>query len=374
MKTHAPSSSATLGLDSATAASGLGRESAILRLPLEPCVHYPEMTVHREIMNGLCAFMDALEGFYLAWSREDVAVTQPRKEMFSRPDAGGDWRVMPCAVEGGWPFFGGAGSATDAVKIIGTNEEQRVVRDKISVGKALLLHPTDHHVEAIFDVAALSSFRTAAISVLAYKYGGYRGDALPGIIGAGRIGYYTAALLRQWMRLPRLLIHDADETRSRTFVEAVGDRFGGDPQSVNLAELCRDGAALFLATTSSQPVIDGRLGRNARFISSVGADADNLSELAPDVLDGRLLVSESAQNIALGDLRRWHAAGLIGPEHIRTLAAVIGDAVAGAPVAMPVVFVSTGTAVQDALVCRFLHDRLGGRGGLHLGTPQPGQR
>jgi hypothetical protein len=25
--------------------------------------------------------------------------------------------------------------------------------------------------------------------------------------------------------------------------------------------------------------------------------------------------------------------------------------------------------VQDALVCRFLHDRLGGRGGLPLGSP-----
>jgi ornithine cyclodeaminase/alanine dehydrogenase-like protein (mu-crystallin family) len=349
------------------------READILRLPTEPCVHYPEMTVHREIMNGLCAFMDALEGFYLAWAREDAAVTQPPKEIFSRPEVGGDWRVMPCAVAGGLPFSGGANAAIDAVKIIGTNEEQRVVHDKISVGKALLLHPTDHHVEAIFDVAALSSFRTAAISVLAYKYGGYRGDDLPGIIGAGRIGYYTAAVLRQWMELPRLLVHDADETRSRSFVEAVGDPFGGDLQSVTLAELCRDGTAIFLATTSSQPVIDGQLGRNARFISSVGADADNLSELASDVLAGRLLVSESKQNIALGDLRRWHDAGLIGPEHIRTLDGVIGDAGAGAPVAMPVVFVSTGTAVQDALLCRFLHDRLGGRGGLPLGGLASGQ-
>ncbi len=80
-------------------------------------------------------------------------------------------------------------------------------------------------------------------------------------------------------------------------------------------------------------------------------------------------MSEARQQIAFGDLHRWHAAGLIGPEHIRTLDAVIGDAAAGVPVDAGVVFISTGTAVQDALVCRFLHDRLAGRVGLALGTP-----
>jgi ornithine cyclodeaminase len=347
------------------------REEAVLRLPLEPCVHYPEMTVHREIMHWLCTFMDFLEGFYLAWSRSDAAVSQPPKQVFSRAAVRGDWRVMPCAVEIAGAIHGFPGGAIDAVKIIGTNEEEKFVRDKISVGKALLLHPTDHHVEAIFDVAALSSFRTAAISVLAYKYCGHRRDDVLGIIGAGRIGYYTAAILRQWMWMPRLLVYDVETTRSGTFTETVSARFGGEAHSVTLAELCRHSQAVFLATNSAQPVVDGGLGESIRFISSVGADADNLSELTPDLLDGRLLLSESRQNIAIGDLCRWHSAGLIGPEDIRTLEAVIGEVEAGAPPDKRVVFISTGTAVQDALVCRFLHDRLCGRGGLPLGSSAP---
>jgi ornithine cyclodeaminase/alanine dehydrogenase-like protein (mu-crystallin family) len=364
-----PSRVSVAGGPAAESIGSEGREAALLRLPLEPCIYYPEMTVHREIMSGLCGFMDALERFYRGWARGEAAVTQPPKQVYWRPDVRGDWRVMPCAVERGWPGSGGAASGIDAVKIIGTNEEERVVRDKISVGKALLLHPTDHHVEAIFDVAALSSFRTAAISVLAYKYGGHRRDDVAGIVGAGRIGYYTAAILRQWMGLSRLLVHDAADARMQAFTETVSACFGGAVHGAGLAELCRDSQAVFLATTSSQPVVDGHRARDARFISSVGADADNLSELAPDVLDGRVLVSESRQNIAFGDLRRWHAAGLIGPEHIRTLDAVVGDAAAGVPVDRGVVFISTGTAVQDALVCRFLHDRLAGRGGLALDAP-----
>ncbi len=55
--------------------SGSEREAAILRLPLEPCIYYPEMTVHREIMSGLCGFMDALERFYRAWACGEAAVT-----------------------------------------------------------------------------------------------------------------------------------------------------------------------------------------------------------------------------------------------------------------------------------------------------------
>ena len=69
--------------------SGLEREAAILRLPIVPCVHYPALTIHREIMDGLREFMDALEDFYLAWAREDTAVTQPPKQLFCRPTVWG---------------------------------------------------------------------------------------------------------------------------------------------------------------------------------------------------------------------------------------------------------------------------------------------
>jgi hypothetical protein len=72
------------------APSGSEREAAILRPPIEPCVHYPALTIHREIMDGLRAFMDALEDFYLAWAREVTAVTQPPKQLFCRPTVRGE--------------------------------------------------------------------------------------------------------------------------------------------------------------------------------------------------------------------------------------------------------------------------------------------
>jgi hypothetical protein len=41
-------------------------------------------------MDGLRAFMDALEDFYLAWAREVTAVTQPPKQLFCRPTVRGE--------------------------------------------------------------------------------------------------------------------------------------------------------------------------------------------------------------------------------------------------------------------------------------------
>jgi ornithine cyclodeaminase/alanine dehydrogenase-like protein (mu-crystallin family) len=346
-------------------------EARILRLHAEPCVFYPEAVVHEALMAGILPFMEALEHLYLEWLHDPGIVGQPPKQVYARPDVRGDWRVMPCSVAGGPARERGHDGSIDAVKVIGTNEEERVVSDKISVGKALLLHPADHHVEAIFDVAALSSFRTAAISLLAAKACGCEPAACAGIVGAGRVGYYTAAILREWMGAGRILVHDVKGDRGRLLAEVVAERFGGSVRAAGLEETCRESRALFLATSSPAPVVDARLGRDVPFISSVGADADNLSEIAIDLLPGRTLVSESQQNIAFGDLRRWHAAGLIRPSDIRLLTDVVGAAGRGAEPPAPVLFISTGTAVQDALVCRFLHDRLAGRGGIALAERGP---
>jgi ornithine cyclodeaminase/alanine dehydrogenase-like protein (mu-crystallin family) len=265
--------------------------------------------------------------------------------------------MMPCTIKPLPSCDKGSGYGIDAVKIIGTNEEEAVVADKISGGKALLLHPTDHYVEAIFDVAALSSFRTAAIAVLAYKYCGHRPNHVPGIVGAGRVGFYTAVILREWLGVEELFVHDIDEGRAVVFRDAIAPWFMAAARVADLTTLRRQGRALFLATTSQRPIIDGTLERTTPFIASLGADADNLSELAAEVLAGRLLVSESPQNVAFGDLRRWHAAGLIAAEDLVLLPTRMAASARGKQVDMPVVFVSTGTAVQDALVCRFVHDR-----------------
>lgn len=132
----------------------------LLRLHDEPCQYISEMQAHAVLMRHSGEFFERLEALYRDWGAGALTVDLPVKQVFNRAGVAGDFRVMPCTIDA---------LALNAVKVIGTNEEQRHIRDKICVGKAMLIDPDDHHVFALFDVCALSSFRTAAIACLAYR-------------------------------------------------------------------------------------------------------------------------------------------------------------------------------------------------------------
>ncbi|MFD4867083.1 hypothetical protein [Streptomyces sp. NPDC058412] len=121
------------------------------------------------------------------------------KDLFSFDGAPGDLRVMP---------YNDGRHMT--VKVIGTNEARTEVPDKISVGKCLLVHPQDHHVMGILDVAALSSLRTAVGILLAWRAahpGAVPGPRL-GIVGAGRVGFYTAPAFQRTGLIDSCAVYD----------------------------------------------------------------------------------------------------------------------------------------------------------------------
>ena len=296
-------------------------------------------------MQNISNFMDKMEQFYLDWQANDDVVEMPNKQVFTIKNLKGDFRVMPCVI-GSFE-----GQVVKAVKIIGTNEEERIVKDKISVGKALLINVTDNFVEAIFDVCALSSFRTAAVSILAFRHNVNFQQQKIGIIGTGRIGFYTATILKNWLGISSLAIYDPNGERLKQFYDVLSSRI--ELTLHELPSLCQSCSSVFLTTTSATPLINAELAGHMHFISSVGADAQNLSEVHSDLIAGRKIISESKQNIHFGDLRRWHEAGLIDEVDVLELRYLIGDNLIDNN---GVLFVSTGTAVQDALICQFLFD------------------
>lgn len=165
---------------------------SLLRLKNEPYVAYTESQIHQTIMEFAEDFCDLLERFYFHWKDRRGSVLLPTKQIYTTKDLKGDFRIMPCA-------YHFEEKIVKVVKVVGTNEEEQVVKDKICVGKALLLHPSDNYVQAIFDVCSLSSFRTAAIATLAFKYLTETRNQMVGLIGAGRIGFYTALFLHRWL-------------------------------------------------------------------------------------------------------------------------------------------------------------------------------
>ncbi len=119
-----------------------------------------------------------------------------------------------------------------------------------------------------------------------------------------------------------------------------------------MRDLLESSKIVFLATDAEHALLNGENARHLEFISSVGADAQNLSELDASLIEKHILISESRQNIAFGDMCRWHEQGLITATDILELRDIVGEDVDSK---QNVLFVSTGTAAQDALVCDFIH-------------------
>jgi ornithine cyclodeaminase/alanine dehydrogenase-like protein (mu-crystallin family) len=317
--------------------------TTLLRLAPEPCIHFSEHQVHETLFTHAREFMDRLHTFYRDW-QDETEIDLPVKQVFSQPQLAGDFRVMPCTI---------AKRKLKMVKIIGTNEAQKTVIDKICVGKAALIDYYDNHIYALFDVCALSSFRTAAISCLAFQIG--RKNHLPtGLIGSGRIGFYTAYLLHHWCHVDQLHVHDPCPENRQRFAQLCHHYLPNlainQCSKDTLLDHC---SALFLATTADTAICNRNNSGHLQFISSVGADADNLSEIDASLLTTHQLVTDSVQSACLGDMSRWNNDGLLAQNltELRTLHNM--------PLleTQKILFISTGVAVQDALTCQFIYQK-----------------
>ncbi len=238
----------------------------------------------------------------------------------------------------------------------GTNEENRVIKDKISVGKMLLLDWYDNYVYAILDACVLSSFRTAAISVLACSLAPNSKGTVHGILGLGRIGFYTAVVLHHWLGVNSINCYDANRKVTAYFTDLIS-MYAPDLQ-INLKEgdcVINDSASIFLTTDSKKPILNSSNGSHLNFISSVGADADNLSELHESIINGFQIITDSFQSMLLGDMKVWQEKKLISQEDVIELKDIVKEQ---HQIKSKTLFISTGVAVQDALIARFIVDNL----------------
>lgn len=320
----------------------------LLRLGNEPCKHISEIDIHDILMHNCCEFMHELAEFYHQWpdaTDGNTPIQLPVKQIFKQVGHAGDFRVMPCVIDS---------MQLKMVKIIGTNEEQHSVKDKICVGKAALIDYRDNYIYALFDVCALSSFRTAAIACLAYSIANLRLTDFT-LVGCGRIGFYTAALLHRWLKINTIRIYDCDAKNLQRF-HSLCSRYLPNLKLTSIDNHIQATAteAIFLSTTAAVPICNATNCKDVSFISSVGADADNLSELDSNLLHTHRLVTDSIQSICLGDMQRWKLSGQLQPHMITELK----DAIQRLPKNKKMMFISTGVALQDALACRFIYARI----------------
>ncbi len=283
----------------------------LLRFSPEPFIYIDDALAHRILIDN---FDELIRRIEKALDQQNAVVTSEsevdQKQVFSQDGVPGDLRVMS--------FFNNKGGT---VKIIGTNEVESVVSDKISVGKCLVIHPQDHFVMCIIDACALSSIRTAAGVLVACKRLGPSSVSTLGVIGCGRIGFYTVIAFQRAGLIDECLCFDISRKSMENFSKLVSLEHGPRFRICETEEIFRQSKSVALATTSAKPVIGLRdiIDRPVEFISSVGADANNLSELDENLLPAVHIVSGSHHCLEMGDMKRWIERGIITRSDIRFL-------------------------------------------------------
>lgn len=320
----------------------------LLRLEDEKHIHFNELQIHDVLVQNIPEFMEYLKTFYQEWHKSDTLVNLPKKQIFQTKNIDGDFRIMPCMINESYNI--------KAVKIIGTNEENKVIKDKICVGKAFLIHPYDNYIYAMFDVCVLSSFRTAAISVLAYHLLHTSYVSGIGIIGTGRIGFYTALILNKWLHVNHFYCNDINHTNRENFLK-LAEQYMPNVQInfIDIDEMEKTCESVFLATDSKKSILNAQNAKKIKFISSVGADADNLSELDASILEDRIIVTDSHHSMILGDLKMWKDQNIIDQNNVLELCTLQDNKNLQM---QKILFISTGIATQDALISQFVYDKL----------------
>ncbi len=323
----------------------------LLRLQVEPCEYFNDLQIHDILSEHRKEYFEKVGEWFKFWSLEPDKVDFPPKTILKTEGVKGDFRIMPCQIRY-------EGRNINSIKLVGTNEEEKVVKDKITVGKAFLYHPTDNFIAGIFDACVLSSVRTAVCAVSAFKHLSTERRSV-GILGCGRIGYYTAMFLTLLDGVDEFVCYDNNPEAIENFLELTSE-FDIQCKIVgSVKELIDQSSSLFISTYSRDPLVskeDIEKGE-IKFISSVGADCNSYSELHPTVasLPGKIYI-DVWHSLKCGDLRSWLKEGTITEERMIELKDVISGKYTPDESGCRL-FISTGFAFTDAISLDFIYQK-----------------
>jgi ornithine cyclodeaminase/alanine dehydrogenase-like protein (mu-crystallin family) len=169
------------------------------------------------------------------------------------------------------------------------------------------------------------------------------------IVGAGRVGYYSAFYIAALGNTAEIIFHDRREGRAQDAARALQRAY---PAINSMAAMGKEADAdvVVLATDSLKPVYgEGR--PTTRLIISLGADTHWQHELSPDLLDSAGICVDTLDSFSYGDLRLWHEEGRVSREQATDLLGLLRERPEPAGQS---VFISTGSALFDNLTIDYM--------------------
>jgi len=316
----------------------------VLRVNKEPYRYFTESDIHASLIEKPRQYLGHLRSCLEAISAGTANMALPAKQIFTDIETEGDFRVMPCVID--YPE-----RTIKTVKLVGTNTLQQVVADQITVGKAFMIDSDENFISHIFEGCLLSSARTGACAALAAEHLGKDSHKLV-IIGAGRVGYYSALYISTLLPIDSIVIHDLDGQRSSECAEQLAMQLPGCTVSSS-SHMPAEGCDILVLATTSRSSIYQQDSIPAGLVISLGADTDSQHEVDQYWSTRAALYVDTLDSQRYGDLRQWLSAGLIDSSDLTDLFTVIREGITEKAV-QPRLFISTGTALFDNMTMDYL--------------------
>lgn len=228
-------------------------------------------------------------------------------------------------------------------------------------GLVLLCDGTDGSVLAVMDSIEITLRRTAAATALAARYLARKDTDSVAICGCGEQGRAQLQALMEVVSPRRAWVWDLDRDKARDFAREMSEALHVDVSAVpQVRDAVRSSHVIVTATTARAPFLTAEMVPPGAFVAAVGADSDEKSELAPELMaNATIVVDLLAQAVTMGDLHHAIDAGVVESDDVH---AELADVIVGRKPGRRtpdevIVFDSTGTALQDVASAAWIWQR-----------------
>lgn len=262
-------------------------------------------------------------------------IAQPTRRFFAVEPHAGFFGSMPAA--------GGGTLGAKLVTVYPGNARKGLHTHQALV---VLFRPETGEPLVTMDGRLITEMRTAAVTAVYVDAVAAPDVRSLAVLGAGTQAKSHIQALSHVRRFDEIRIWNRMQRRAEQLAEETGGT------AVSREEAVRDADVVVAATSSPEPVLEGKWLRAGAKVASVGWSGPNGAELDADAM-ANVVIVDSREGTAAesGNIRRYGA----------KVYAELGEVLAGARPVDPdatVVFDSIGMACQDIAAAALVHERL----------------
>lgn len=231
-----------------------------------------------------------------------------------------------------------------------------------TIGKVLLQDPETGDVKCIMDGGYLTAVRTGAASGVATQHLARKDkQQVIAIFGAGVQAKMQLWAMSEARDISHALVFDVSDVATENFVKEMQAKLSFPVRKANSVEEMLTADIICTATSSSDPLFDGKLVKPGTHINGIGSHTPHQRELDSTIVSRSLFIGDSREACfkEAGDIMIPIKEGIITEDHFY---AELGEILTGKKPGRTddqqiTLFKSNGLAIQDVATAKLVYDK-----------------